>query len=88
MALKGYKDPINPLPEQRRQKFTGGVYRGQYSALTIGEPNSYSVIGQKLSRDDKGADPFTKPTASSSYESSGVVGSVEPPDVGDVDDGR
>jgi len=62
-------DTKDPLPTQRRQKFTSGTYRGQYSELNFDRTFS------------------GKPLASS-FESSGVVGSADVPDVGGVDDGR
>lgn len=62
-------DSKDPLPNQRRQKFTSGTYRGAYSQLETDRT-------------------FTKFTSKDSLESSGVVGSVDAPDVGGVDDGR
>ena len=69
MALKGYKNPTDPLPKLTGAKFTSGTYRGAYSSL-------------------KSDSTFTKPASKDSYESSGCVGGIEPPDVGGVDDGR
>ena len=63
-------DVKDPLPSQRRQKFTSGTYRGAYSALEADRTFS------------------GKPTSRDSFESSGVVGSADVPDVGGVDDGR
>jgi len=87
MALRGYKTPDDPLPSQRRQKFESGTFRGAFSAVEMGRPSGYDVIGQKLNRSDS-ADPFVRAASKDSYESRFAGVGPDAPDVGSVDDGR
>jgi hypothetical protein len=75
------------IPKLTGTKFTSGVYRGAYSAVEMGKPSRYDVIGQKLNRSDA-PDPFVRTASSESFESSGVIGGEPAPDVGSTNDGR
>jgi len=87
MALKGYTNPQDPLPRLSKKSINDGSgdYCGAYAARKMGSPSSYNTsVNQKLIRSD-GADPFVRTASKGSFESSGVVGSVDAPDVGGID---